>query len=131
MIPLGFTGEELTTYRFYNIFPKIVSEIELNMDTPDTAATFQVTFGYSHWVQLESESANASVTATAADSTRSSDIESNTNNTKPQSVEVVQPVERLAPTATVTHRNMVTDSRYLKHAGADTFEPKPEKPLFW
>jgi len=55
IIPLGFEGEELTTYRFFNIFPKLVSEIELNMDSTDSAATFQVTFGYSHWLQMEDD----------------------------------------------------------------------------
>jgi hypothetical protein len=43
-------GNELRTVKYVNIFPKAVSEIELNMDTIDSAATFQVTLGYSHWI---------------------------------------------------------------------------------
>ncbi len=41
----------LASYKFYNIFPKSISEIELNMETYDSVETFTVTFSYSHWVQ--------------------------------------------------------------------------------
>lgn len=42
----------LARYQFWNVFPKIVSEIELSMETIDTVETFQVTFAYSHSEQL-------------------------------------------------------------------------------
>ena len=50
--PLGLQGEALAVYRFFNVFPKMVGEVELNMDTPDTIATFQVTMAYSYWKQM-------------------------------------------------------------------------------
>ena len=46
---LGGKGNILSTYMFFNIFPKVVGEIELNFDTNDNIETFQVTFAYSHW----------------------------------------------------------------------------------
>lgn len=41
----------LAEYTFYNVFPKEVGEIELNMETNDSIQEFQVTFAYSHWVR--------------------------------------------------------------------------------
>ena len=52
---LGFTGETLASYQFLNVFPKTVTEIELNQDTMDTHETFQVTFDYSYWKRLPVE----------------------------------------------------------------------------
>jgi hypothetical protein len=54
---LGGRGEELSKYAFVYIYPKIVSEIELNMESNDSSETFQVTFGYSYWnsIPLEDE----------------------------------------------------------------------------
>ena len=51
---LGFDGKRIAGYEFYHIFPKIVEQIELNMETTDTVETFQVTFAYSYWKQTES-----------------------------------------------------------------------------
>jgi hypothetical protein len=52
---IGFNGEILSAYRYYYIFPKVVSEIELNMDTTDSHETFTVTFDYSYFYQLPIE----------------------------------------------------------------------------
>lgn len=50
---LGNTEDEvLARYKFYDVFPKSVGDIELSMDTIDTAETFQVTFAYSYWEQI-------------------------------------------------------------------------------
>lgn len=46
-------GNIIATYQFYNVFPKVVSEMELNMETNDTISTFQVTFDYSHFGNME------------------------------------------------------------------------------
>lgn len=46
---LGIDNNVIASYEFFNIFPKIVDQIELNQDTFDTAESFQVTFAYSHW----------------------------------------------------------------------------------
>jgi hypothetical protein len=48
---LGNQGGGITDYTFFHVYPKTVSEIELNMETTDTHETFQVTFGYSYWEQ--------------------------------------------------------------------------------
>lgn len=50
---LGYKGETIAGYQFFNIFPKVLSEMELNMDTTDSHETFQVTFDYSHFIQIE------------------------------------------------------------------------------
>ena len=42
-------GNVVSKYNFFNIFPKVVGEIELNYETSDAIETFQVTFAYSHW----------------------------------------------------------------------------------
>lgn len=46
---LDFSGEEIASYRYKHIFPKIVDQIELNMETTDTIETFNVTFAYAYW----------------------------------------------------------------------------------
>jgi hypothetical protein len=48
---LGFSGEVLANYRFYNVFPKTVAEIALSMDSTDSHETFDVTFDYSYFKQ--------------------------------------------------------------------------------
>jgi hypothetical protein len=48
-------GNIIATYQFYNVFPKVVSEMELNMETNDSFSTFQVTFDYSHFGNMEIE----------------------------------------------------------------------------
>jgi hypothetical protein len=45
-------SQVLARYKFWNVFPKSVGDIELNMETIDTAETFQVIFAYSHHEQL-------------------------------------------------------------------------------
>lgn len=52
---LGYTGEVLSKYKFFHVFPKSVSEIELNMETNDSHETMQVVFCYSYWLQEEDE----------------------------------------------------------------------------
>jgi len=42
----------LARYQFWDVFPKNISEIELNMEQIDTVETFQVTFAYSHSERL-------------------------------------------------------------------------------
>lgn len=49
---LGFKNEILAKYQFMNIFPKTVDQIELSMENVDTHSTFQVTFAYSYWEQI-------------------------------------------------------------------------------
>ncbi len=48
-------GNTIASYQFRNIFPKVVSEMELNMETTDSISTFQVTFAYSHFLNIEVE----------------------------------------------------------------------------
>jgi len=46
---LDLQGNIIQTYIFKYCYPKHVDQTELNQETPDTIATFQVTFGYSYW----------------------------------------------------------------------------------
>lgn len=47
---LGRTQDDvLASYKFHNVFPTNISEIELNMGNSDQVETFSVTFAYSHW----------------------------------------------------------------------------------
>lgn len=46
---LSVTGAVLKRYKFFNLFPTMVSSIDLDMSTNDTVEEFQVTFSYSHW----------------------------------------------------------------------------------
>lgn len=41
----------LASYTFYDVFPKSVQAIDLNMETTDSVQTFTVDFAYSHWIQ--------------------------------------------------------------------------------
>ena len=44
-------GEVLASYTFYDVFPKSVQAIDLNMETTDQVQTFTVDFSYSHWIK--------------------------------------------------------------------------------
>lgn len=46
---LDSQNNSIAEYKFHNCFPKIVDQIELNMESIDSTETFQVTFAYSHW----------------------------------------------------------------------------------
>jgi hypothetical protein len=51
---IGNNDEDiLAEYTFYNVFPKEVGEMELNMETYDSVQEFQVTFAYSHWIRSD------------------------------------------------------------------------------
>lgn len=52
---LGFDGSYIAGYSFFHFFPKIVDQIELNMETTDSVETFQVTFSYSYWRRAHTE----------------------------------------------------------------------------
>jgi hypothetical protein len=41
----------LAAYDFFNVFPKTLQSIELNMETTDSVETFTADFSYSHWLQ--------------------------------------------------------------------------------
>lgn len=46
---LGREGEILKTYRLIGAYPKQVDQIELNMESNDTASELSVTFGYDYF----------------------------------------------------------------------------------
>lgn len=50
---LGADGALIASYIFYNVFPKALDGMELNMETLDSVSTFQVTFSYSYWERLK------------------------------------------------------------------------------
>ena len=53
---IGDTEDDiLAIYKFYDVFPKNVSSIELSMESNDAVETFTVDFAYSHWAQGEDE----------------------------------------------------------------------------
>jgi len=46
---VGRVGDTLASYIFYNVFPKSISAIELNMGTENSVEKFTVVFAYSHF----------------------------------------------------------------------------------
>lgn len=52
---LGRNNDVLATYEFHDIYPKTVGEIELTAEGLDQLEDFQVTFGYTYWVRVDSK----------------------------------------------------------------------------
>lgn len=46
---LNSKNQEVVKYTFHNVFPKILDQIELSMESNDSIETFQVTFSYSYY----------------------------------------------------------------------------------
>lgn len=46
---LGDDGNPIAKYKYYHVFPKNMSEIELSMESSDTVEEFTVDFDYSYW----------------------------------------------------------------------------------
>ncbi len=42
-------GSPIRTYRFVNIFPAVIGQIDLSWDTADAVETFPVEFAYDYW----------------------------------------------------------------------------------
>lgn len=49
---LGRKGEVLATYKLHGFWPKTMDPIDLNMESMDTAAEFNVTFSIDYWEQV-------------------------------------------------------------------------------
>lgn len=49
VIQLGCNGEDSAHYEFFNLWPSMVSEVQVDAETVNTLQQFQVTFTYSHW----------------------------------------------------------------------------------
>lgn len=45
-------GDIIASYKFHDIFPTNISEIELNMGSNDAVETYTVTFAYSYWENI-------------------------------------------------------------------------------
>jgi hypothetical protein len=49
VIQYGKTGNELRRYKFYGVWPTVVSPIELSWESGDQIEEFQVTFAVDYW----------------------------------------------------------------------------------
>lgn len=49
------TGEAIRRYQFINLFPTIISPIELSWENGDAVEEFSVTFAYDYWTVDDSE----------------------------------------------------------------------------
>jgi hypothetical protein len=49
----NFSNEILASYKYFYVFPKSVSGIDLSTETKDSVEEFDVSFGYSYWKRLK------------------------------------------------------------------------------